>query len=343
MKILKYVILLLLLFGTAFIVFVATQPTNFTIERSKTIKADKDIVFDFVTDSTSRDDWNPWAKNTAVFKSTKIVNTDSLVQTILINNEENKSIINFQKANNGTLLTWKLQGKLDFNLKMLSVLKGGLDNVIGDNLEQGLLNIDNYLVKELTQHSIIIQGLATKQATNFIQQVDTCLVKDFQKVSAKMLSNMLSFVATNQINLTGNPFILYEKQNISPNSLIFSICVPVEEEILTTDGSEISGGHFDEFLALKATLTGDYTHKKEALAKIRNYIVQNKLIEDVSRNQIDVFKVSLPKERKPSKWVTEIYVPIKKKEVKPKFVRPAVVQDSTQSLKITPVEIPAAK
>ena len=104
------------------------------------------------------------------------------------------------------------------------------------------------------------------------------------------------------------------------------MCVPVEEEILTTSGSEISGGHFDEFLAVKTTLTGDYSHNIEAWNKTINYINKKKLIKDTEGLNIEVYKISLPKERKPSKWVTEIYIPVKKRVYIPK-PKPTEVQE----------------
>ena len=48
MRILKYILLLLLLLGVAFVVFVATQKSDYTIVRSKEIKISKDIVYNFV-------------------------------------------------------------------------------------------------------------------------------------------------------------------------------------------------------------------------------------------------------------------------------------------------------
>ena len=333
MRILKYVLLLLLLFSVAFIVFVATQPSDYKIKRTKEIKVAKDIVFNFVSDSTTIADWNPWDKNEAVFKNNTSTSTDSLLQNIIVNNEENKSLLQFQKTKSGTLITWELNGKLDFNLKMLSVLQGGVDNVLGDKLDEGLNNIDNYLVKELTTYTIKVNGLVTKHTTNYIQQIDTCALADFQKKSKIMLQNMLSFVEKNDIKITGLPFIVYENKNTVDNQTIFAMCVPVEEEILTTEGSEISGGHFDEFLAVKTTLVGDYSHNKEAWKKTATYINEKKVVEDEAGKHIEIYKVSLPKERKPSKWVTEIYVPIKKRVYIPKPKPVETEQEIT-----TPVE-----
>lgn len=334
MRILKYIVLLLLLLGIAFIVFVATQKADYKIVRAKEIKISKDVVFSFVTDSSSNQDWSPWKSNEATFENIKVVPNDSLEQNISISEIKNESLIRFQKTKNGVLLTWEMKGNLDFNLKLLSVLQGGVENVLGDKLEEGLLNINNYLTKELKTYDIKVNGVVTKHMTNYIQQIDTCSISEFQKVSKTMLQNMMHFVEKNNIEIVGLPFITYENVNFNKKEIIFSMCVPVVEEILTTPGSEISGGHFDEFTAVKATLTGDYSHRKNAWNKARNFARKNRFIEDSFNGKfIEIYKVSLPKERKPSKWVTEFYVPVKKKVYIPK-PKP----EATENVNTTPIE-----
>lgn len=334
MRILKYILLLLLLLGVAFIVFVATQQSDYKVVRSKEIKVSKDIVYNFVSDSTALIDWNPWNKNNAVFKNLKLIPNDTILQNITISGMKNESFIRFQNTKKGALITWELKGKLDFELKLLSVLQGGVDNVLGDKLDEGLNNIDTYLVKELTSYKIAIGGLVIKHATNYIQQVDTCSITDFQKVSKSMLQNMMAFVEKNDIDILGLPFITYESISSNDKEIIFAMCVPVEEEILTTPGSEISGGHFDEFLAVKVILKGDYSHRKEAWNKARKYVKQKRLTEDNSNGKyVEVYKVSLPKERKPSNWVTEVYVPVKKRVYIPRPKPEAAEEGAT-----TPVE-----
>lgn len=336
MRILKYILLLLLLLGVAFIVFVATQQSDYKIVRSKEIKVSKDIVYNFVSDSTALIDWNPWNKDNVVFKNLKLISSDTILQNITISGMKNESFIRFQNTKKGALITWELKGKLDFELKLLSVLQGGVDNVLGDKLEEGLENIDTYLVKELKTYNIKINGLVTKHMTNYIQQIDTCSITDFQKVSKSMLQNMMAFVEKNDIDILGLPFITYESISSNDKEIIFAMCVPVEEEILTTPGSEISGGHFDEFLAVKTTLTGDYSHRKEAWNKARTYVRKNKLVEDSFNGKfIEVYKVSLPKERKPSKWVTELYVPVKKKVYAPKPKPQATEEGATAPVENT--------
>lgn len=334
MKILKYILLLLLLLGIAFIVFVATQRGDYKIVRAKEINIAKDIVFTFITDSSANQDWSPWKSNEAFFKNIKTVPNDSIIQNITLSEVKNESLMRFQKTKKGVLITWEMKGSLDFNLKLLSVLQGGVENVIGDKLDEGLENINSYLVKELKTYNIKINGLVTKHMTNYIQQIDTCNAAEFQKISKSMLQNMMSFVEKNDIKIIGLPFITYENISNNDKEIIFAMCVPVEEEILTTPGSEISGGHFEEFLAVKATLNGDYSHRKEAWNKARNYARKNKLVENsINGKFIEVYNISLPKERKPSKWVTEFYVPVKKKVYIPK-PKP----EATENVNTTPIE-----
>ena len=319
MRILKYILLLLLLLSVAFVVFVATQKGDYKILRKKEISISKEVVFSFVSDSSSNQDWLAWTSNEATINTIKNLPNDSLVQYITISENKNESLMRFQKTKKGVLVTWEMKGNLDFNLKLLSVLQGGVDNVIGDKLEESLDNINTYLVKELKTFDVKLNGVVTKHMTNYIQQIDTCSPAEFQKVSKSMLQNMMSFVEKNNIEILGLPFITYDNIKSNNSNIIFAMCVPVEEEILTTPGSEISGGHFEEFLAIKATLTGDYSHRKNAWNKARAYARKKGFVEDTYNGKfIEIYKVSLPKERKPSKWVTELYVPVKKKVYIPK-------------------------
>lgn len=326
MKIIKYIFLLLLLFSVAFVVFVATQPTDYTIKRTKEIKASKDIIYNFVSDSTAFVDWNPWDKNETSLKTIHAIANDSVSQNILINNEEHQSFLNFKTTSNGTLVSWEMKGSLDFNLKMMSVLRGGVDTVLGKELEQGLTNIETYLVKELTKYTIQTEDFVTLPAKNYLKQVDTCALADFEKRTKFLLQNMLNFVTENKIKTTGAPFLIYENKKTANKQTIFALCIPVEDEILTTEGSEITGGHFDAFFAAKTLLTGDYSHRDEAWRKTTSFIRNKKFIEDKTIASIEIFKVCLPNERKPSKWVTEIYIPVKQKITQPKVETPETVE-----------------
>jgi hypothetical protein len=65
---------------------------------------------------------------------------------------------------------------------------------------------------------------------------------------------------------------------------------------------------------------------KKAWDKTRNYITTKKFKEDKKGYYIGIYKKSIPEVNEPSKWITEIYIPIVKKETAPKKV---IVKDST--------------
>jgi hypothetical protein len=352
MKITKYIFLLLLLFSIAFIVFVATQPNEYEITREKEIAASRDNVFNYINDFTTWEDWFKlkefdssceisytegtsgvnsgfsWKSSTSTGKitTTKNVLQDTILQNITIDNEPHTISWFFSDSKKGTKVKWLMKGKISFKWKLKTILQSGIEAVYGNLFEKGINNIDHYLVTELNSVKIIYDGIVTKHAANFIQQKDSCKIEDFQAKSKKMLQNMIEFVETNDISLKGLPFVMVKKKDENKNYIIYSMCVPVEEEILTTEGSEISGGHFDEFLAYKTTLNGDYKHLKKARTKTIEALSKEKYVLDTTFNYIEIYKSSLPKVKNPSQWVTELYFPIKKK-----VYIPTIKTDSIQT------------
>ncbi|WP_430400951.1 GyrI-like domain-containing protein [Flavobacterium sp.] len=356
MKITKYILLLLLLLSIAFIVFIATQPNEYEIKREKMIATSKDNVFNYVNDITTWEDWfnlkdlDPstsisytettsginsgftWNSSTSngKIKTTEFTLNKSINQDFYLNEELHKISWLFTETNKGTKVNWSMKGKLSFKWKFNALLKNGMDDVFGDIFQKGIDQIEKYLVNELESMKITHQGIVTKHATNFIQQKDSCSIDDFQLKSKKMLQNMIEFVENNEIKLSGLPFVMIDKRDENLNSIKFAMCVPVEEEILTTEGSEISGNRFDEFLAYKSTLTGDYKHLKKARKKAIDELLKLNYLQDNSNKYIEIYKVSLPKVKNPSQWETEIYFPVKKKVIKPTIVNPIEIQTNTE-------------
>ena len=314
MKIVKYILLLFIFLSIAFIVFIATQKGNFKISKSKEINAPQEVALNLISNSASFSNWSAQQSENVSINKINLVSNDSINCNLDINGENSESLFYFKKTNNKVYITWELNGVLNFKLKILNLINGGLNSTIGFKMENSLKNINTYLDKELNTFNIKIDGFTQFKKTNFIQQTDTCNQEEFQKKSKFLLQNMIGFVKKNNIKTTGSPFILYENGFLNKKTIIFSMCVPVVEEILTKPGSEISGGNLQDFSAVKATLIGDYSHRKEILKKVKKYAIKNNFIEDSSNGKyIEIYKLSIPKEQKPSKWITEIYYPVIKK------------------------------
>ena len=348
MKIFKYLTLLFLLFLLAFVVFVATQPATYQITKKKEINSPTEVVFEYVNDFSNWNDWQQfnkdenftfttsentigeksfvkWDSNTII--ATTFAQKDSIVQNYIESANKQTLHWKFKKTKTGTLALVTIKGDLTFKEKIYSVLNGGITSYVGPQIEESLVKINNYLVNELGNFDIKVQGLVSLPETNYIEQKDSCLVKDFPKKSKALLKTMKTFIKNNDIETLSVPFVIFYN-NPSGSMMKYAMCVPVKDEILTTPESQIQGKNFKSFLAVKTILKGDYSHMKNAWSKARNYIAENKFTEDKASVYMGIYKKSAPEVNEPSKWETEIYIPIVKK--KPKS-RKRVVTDSTMT------------
>ncbi|WP_347069152.1 GyrI-like domain-containing protein [Flavobacterium sp. WV_118_3] len=364
MRVVKYIFLLLLLAAVALTVYIATQTGSFDVQRSKVIQATPVALFNYVDDYKNWDDWGPWKEDdptirnnysdktqgagasfswtgkdgTGKMETIKTIGTDSIQQKIYFDQSETPSDVYwvFTPVKGGTKVTWGMKGNMNFMMKAFSILSGGSDRMLGPMFEKGLENIDNILVKELQLYNIKINGLVKKAGTYYIKQSATCKIPELPALMGSMFTNLNKFTKDNNISVSGSAFAIYNKYDTTSNIVEFSVCIPVKEEIFTAQGSDIAAGELIPYLALKTTLTGDYSHSKEAWDKSYAEIVKNKWMEDPNGKYLEVYKTGPLQSRKPSEWVTEIFIPI---TAKPKPVAPIVPVTSTDK----PVPPPTAK
>jgi effector-binding domain-containing protein len=328
MKILKYLFLLLLLCAIAGFVFITTQPGEYAIVKNKEISSSKEVVFNFVNnyenyhlwnsniDSTSAkelfsEDFNTYTisdgNESLVYKTLQVFKTDSITQKLTQDNLTHNLVWKFTSTKKGTLLSCAVKGKMTLKQKVFSVFHGGAQNYLGDDIQKNLTNIDKYLSNQLNKFNIKINGLITKEGTLYIKQIDSSSTKATNTIALQKTPNLIKFAKEISINYKEKPFIIYNNLVASK----FSICLPINEEIITSQGSDIEGGELLKFKAVKAILTGDYSHINKAKEAAYKYIKKNKLVVDLNGTFIDVFIVYKNKEKQPSKWVTEIYIPVK--------------------------------
>lgn len=338
MKIAKYILLLLALFSIAFSVFVATQPSSFEIVKEKKIETSKTLVFDFISNLENASQWFPyivsnenldfnknetnsiasvnWKSTTSQFQLTNetLFNTDSLYQNFQENTNIQKLIWKLEEEKESTKINLKLSGSLSFNLKLKALFNGGAENVFGPKLEEALTNIENRLNASFVEHSITIQGFSSQKGTNFIQHKDSCSIKDFDVRSKEILKKVNQFVEQNGIQPTGNPFVLFDRWEENKNFVVYAFCIPIEEEIVSTTNSNITGGNFPNYLALKTKLTGNTTlHRKKAYDATIKYIAKNKYEEDYSGYYLEIYPTV--KDKKQHSPTVEIIIPVRNKVV----------------------------
>jgi uncharacterized protein YndB with AHSA1/START domain len=152
----------------AFFAFVATRPAAFRIQRTATINAPPDAVFNNINDSHRWKEWSPWEKldpnlqreyagsesgKGAIYRWSGNSNAGEGMMTITDSvpnrrvvvdlrftrpfKAENTGEFNLEPAGTGTKVTWSMSGTNNFVLKAFSIFKS-MDDLVGKDFETGL-------------------------------------------------------------------------------------------------------------------------------------------------------------------------------------------------------------
>lgn len=361
MRILKYIFLLLLLSFVSLTVFVATQKGDFTVERSKVIKTQRVSLFNFVNDYRNWEDFSSWvtedpsihvvfpAKTSGVnasfswtgndgngdVRTTAVTDAQNITQKMNFDGTLTDVSWVFKDTLGGTKVTWKSKGTMSFLFKIYSALNGGADKVIGTMYEKSLANLDKILVYETNTFDVKVDGVVKKLETFYINQSFTSEIGKIAKNVRVVVPQLTSFCEANGIETNGKPFVIYHTYDTTSGLAKISICVPIKKEIFTSSGSDILTGKLEPFEAVKTTLKGDYSHTKQAIEKSTAYINSQKIFPDLTWSHLEIYTISKAEIANPSKWVTEIYYPIKPKVVP---VERTVIR--TPKAEVTPTHTP---
>ncbi|MRX68770.1 Polyketide cyclase / dehydrase and lipid transport [Flavobacterium resistens] len=342
MKILKYLFLLALLSLVALTVFVATQKGIFDVERSKVINSPKATVYNYINDFRNYEDFESWAledpslnftfpnKTAGNGASFYWTGTEGSGNAITLKTKDGESIQQKMKYDGTeadvnwtfkdtlagkTKVTWKAKGTMSFLFKIYTALNGGSNKVIGTIYEKSLANIDKNLDYETKTYNIKVDGVVQKTETPYIKQTFTSEISKINKNARIVIPKLIHFSETNALQTTGKPFIIYHTYDTTTGLAKISICLPINKEISTSSGSDILSGKLNGFEAVKTTLTGDYSHTSEAIAKTTAYINNQKIMPDLSWSHLEILTVSKLDTKSSSKLLTEIYFPTKPKVV----------------------------
>ncbi|MGM8361168.1 SRPBCC family protein [Flavobacterium sp. ARAG 55.4] len=371
MRILKYIFLLLLLSLVALSIFIATQKGDFLVERSKIINSPKSSVYNYVNDYRNWSDFGSWTNDDAEIKvnypqntigkgasynwegkngegemrTIRIKENDSIVQSMKFEGTYSTVYWHFKDTIGGTKVTWKTEGKMSFLFKIYAALNGGTDRVIGAIYEKSLVNLDRALDYEINTFSTIDNGIVKKPMQNYIGQTFT---SEFAKVNKNfkiVIPKLIAFCKKNDIIISGKPFIIYHTYDTAKELTKITIGIGIREAIFLSAGSDIVSGQLDAFEGVKTTLTGDYSHLKTAYNKTVNYLNQNKLTPNPVFSHLEIYSLSKNDVKNPSKWVTEIYIPVMPKEIPPvKTYSPATAAPTTTAPTTTaPVKVAPLK
>lgn len=351
MKIIKYIFILIILFSIAASVFIATQKSEFSVEKTALIRVPKSIVFNYLNDYKN---WEEWylqkSKNTSIetqfpnvssgqnaYFTWESSNGDGKIQTISLkenisihqkiisDGNEYESTIKLKDTLGGTKITWISKGSVDFMTKINATFSGGINKLMDSFFSNNLNFLKKTIISEISSFDIQIKGIVDVPGNFYIKKTYRCKNADLNYQLHHKLPMIYSFFKKNKIAMTGKPFVIYEKR--STDSITFSISGSVKDEIFIAPGSDVGTGYMEPFSALKTTLKGDYSHRNGLRRKAIEYINKNQIVPNTSLKEIEVFEITVEEIRNPSKWQTDLLIP-----VKPIVVSPTITIEENDTL-----------
>ncbi len=167
------------------LIYVATRPADFRIERSAQISAPPDVVFSIINDFSRSQEWSPYEKLDPNLKKTfdgpqagpgasySWTGNDAVGagRLTLLESKPNDLVsmklemlkpfpctnhVTFKlvPSEEGTKVTWSMDGKNDFMAKAVSMFMD-IDGMVGKQFEEGLANLNQLAQAEnrkLKQH-----------------------------------------------------------------------------------------------------------------------------------------------------------------------------------------------
>lgn len=335
MKFLKYLLLLLLIVIIGTSIYITTLDGNYDINRTRTIKAPIEVVFNEINDFKNWQNWGPWYEldSTIVVSFSEVTSGvgasytwtgkdgDGSMKTIsLIPNKELIQQIDFGfgstpevywKLNNavtGTDVIWGMRGEKSFGEKLYWLAQGSIEKNMIPMYDRGLELLEQHLLKEMDKHSFEIKGVVDYGGGFYLFQTTSCKITEIDKKMGEMFPAVISYMTTNNIQASGKPFSLMHKWDEQNQTSMFSTCIPVKERIITSEN--VLTGFLKPEKTFKTIYKGNYNYSYEAWEAAYKALAEHGFSEVAGSEPFEVYSVGPNETANPANWVTEIYIPI---------------------------------
>ncbi|SFS67539.1 effector-binding domain-containing protein [Zhouia amylolytica] len=342
MKIIKYLFFLIVIIVIGLSLYIATRSGYYNVHREAVIDAPKEVVYEYINDYKKWPEWSPWIEqepsaNISLSDSTAGINSfyhwngdiigEGIIKTIHSDKDSILQKIEFTKPRESqgdvywklssktpsqSIVTWGIKGELSFLEKAIMIYKGGMDNLIGSDLERGLFKIDSLSELAIEQYTINPKGISEYSGGYYLYLTTASKQSGISSKMTEMFLKVKKFAKENNITLSGPPFVLYHEWDDLNKTTIFSTCIPIREKIIPDFQSEVLCGFLDSGRYFKTVLKGNYKNIEEAWSKASQAINTNRLVEDPKRDPMEVYITDPSKVPNPANWITEIYIPVKK-------------------------------
>lgn len=342
MKILKYLFFLLLIFIIGASIYIATKDGKFQVEEQQLIMGPQEVVFNEVNDLTTWKYWEPWSQETddmiveygAKTKGegasyswnseemgngsvtiTKSNPFSSIEQQLAFDRPFGESISQiyweFEQQGDSTLVTWGMKGDQTFMEKVAFTFQDqSIDEMMKPMMQKGLNNLQEIIRKKIDSHSITVEGITQHGGGYYMYAATGSRLSQVPEKVANITRQVSEYMNSNNIEKSGNPFVLFNQLNYQQKTGIYSAGYFTPSEVVTPAESDILSGYLPKQRTLKTTLKGDYKYLQAAWDSAYAYIEKNNIQLQQDEQPFEFFVIGPKDHANPAEWVTQVFIPL---------------------------------
>ncbi|UTW64248.1 SRPBCC family protein [bacterium SCSIO 12741] len=325
----------------------ATLADNYYVERRISIKATPAQIMASTKSFKNWKNWSPWQKADPEAKFTyegedgtvgssmrwdskadtvgigtmtmnQIYGDDSIRYTIIFEHPwqmVSDGGFNCVATDSGSLLTWYDKADLPFEMRPVGKM---IDDMIGPKFEQGLKAIKEIAEARAAKASVMkeeapsmeypedFEMLPVEETTTssffYVSSVDSCSVEELSQTLGMLYGEVKQILDEKKVAPTGYPFAIYH--NWDGKNTTVEAGIPVDKGKRKVDAMESYAGN-----VLKVVFTGPYEETETAHLSIAKYADDNDI--EITGAPWEVYVTDPTQEEDPSKWIIEIYYPVK--------------------------------
>ena len=337
MKIIKGLLVAIVLILVAVIVTGLLSPSQVKVERSIKINAPFAIIHSEINNLKQWNNWSPWYKMDTAMKiqyneieegagagytwMSDHKNVGNGDMTITSSSKDSISLaMNFMKngtgfatfifrgSDSGTLVKWVMRMDMGDNpIKRAFGLF--MDKMLGPDFEKGLADLKSYCesipAEPEKKYSVLEEEIPERV---FIMKKDSIYMDSMPSFYSKYLPEIFEAVTKAKLEITGAPTGLYFVWDQSTKSTVMAAAVPVKGNSST----KVKG--YDTYVVpagknLHIAYMGGYGGLAGAHMEMDAYMKEKNLLQGIP--VIEEYVTDPGKEPDSTKWMTNIYYPVK--------------------------------
>ena len=336
-KILFTILAVVVIAMGALSIWLATLEGSFDVKRSIVVNKANTDVFALIQDFNQWQSWSPWLcmepeakveitgsgrnvgdsyawKGELVgagnMKHLKIVEGKYMEQDIVFEEPmESKSTVywEFENVNDSTTkVIWGMKGEMPFFARFMTNM---MDPMIGMDYERGLKMIKDLAEKGYVASKVEIIGLVEALPFSYMGERTQSSFEELENIMEPAFVRVTEYGMSQSLNFD-KALTVYHDFDFINKSCDLTMGIPVKDTSVVVH--PFVGGVVPKTKALKIKFTGDYEHVGNAWATAMTYSRIHKLSENKAIPSYEFYLTDPAVEPDSRKWVTEVYIPVKK-------------------------------